>query len=175
METITEYLTLRNRIDAIDRPSIVAIEGFSRSGKSLLANQLATDLNATVLHTDDVVRSGDKTATYVCRVDVNLLVEVLGQATGKRTLILIEGICLRETLRSANISPDLFVYVKRMSNNGLWNDGITTFDFHNAGATLSLAEPHLSDDRYHRFEHPHERADVVYHRIESEPLDCKDA
>jgi hypothetical protein len=69
----------------------------------------------------------------------------------------------------AGLCPGIFVYLKRIGQNGLWYDGLHLEDFE-AGRPIpgDMLEPHRSDLEYHERVRPHERAELVYERVECE-------
>ncbi|MFZ5877073.1 MAG: hypothetical protein ACOYXU_11775 [Nitrospirota bacterium] len=168
METITDYPTLCGRFLRLPRPCVVGVEGFTGSGKSHLANALAKDAAASVVHTDQYVTGEDASLSYPDRLDYSRIRSAANRATADSPVTIIEGICLREVLRRSNISARVFVYVKRLAGNGLWHDGFHLEDFE-SGSTMAanLKEPHRSDFIYHSGDRPHEHADIVFHRVEA--------
>lgn len=90
------------------------------------------------------------------------------RATADSSVLIIDGICLREVLRRLNLTVSLFVYVKRLAENGLWHDGFYLEDFETVGTIVeNREEPHRSDFTYHSAERPHEHADIIFHRVEA--------
>jgi cytidylate kinase len=51
---IMTFTTLNERVRTLEQPTIIGIDGRSGSGKTTFANQLASALKTTVVHTDDV-------------------------------------------------------------------------------------------------------------------------
>jgi hypothetical protein len=143
---------------------IAGIEGFMNSGKSYLSNEVGASLSYIVLHTDDYITPGDESLPYIERLDYNKLQLSLNEALCSSTVV-IEGICLRQILARINVAPALFVYVKRMSINGLWHDGFHLEDFEENQQSV-VGEPERSDLLYHSEKRPHERANIIFERIE---------
>ena len=167
MERVTDYGQLRDRLRLVRRPALVAIEGFTGSGKSYLADAIARDLNAAVIHTDEYVTGDDESLPYPDRLDCSRIATSVSSFARHASLVLIDGICLRETLRRTDLRADLFIYVKRIAENGLWHDGFHLEDYKtNNAITENQEEPHRSDFAYHVFERPHEHADVIFERVE---------
>jgi hypothetical protein len=69
-------------------------------------------------------------------------------------MTVVEGICLEELAPSYRFGRGFVIYVKRISQAGLWHG----FDEHNATPDR---EWHRSVDLYHRRYRPHESADVI--------------
>lgn len=164
---VADYRVLVEMIRGLAPPALVGIEGFTGSGKSHLADALASDLNAFVVHTDSFVMGEDETLDYLKRLDVARIAAATALAVTTHPLIIVEGICLRAVLRCANLSPTMFIYVKRIAENGLWHDGWHLDDFEARDPIAeNCEEPHLSDFIYHAAERPHESANVVFERTE---------
>jgi len=137
------------------------------SGKTTVANRLGHDLSAPVVSLDGyvVIRGGDH--AYPSRIDrARLLRDVFRHARSR--LVLIEGICLRAVLRRSGLRLAATAYVMRLSQAGLWHDGLHLEDFV-AGRALDvdLLEPHPSDHRYHATYAPHKAAQFILERRES--------
>lgn len=168
METIADYIALSERFRRLPRPAIVGVEGFTGSGKTRLADALATDVGASVVHLDQYVTGEDESLPYSDRLDYSRIQTAIDRAAADSSLLIIEGICLREVLRRSKTSVDLFVYVKRLSENALWHDGFHLEDFETEGAIVeNFDEPHRSDFTYHAAERPHEHAHIVFLRVEA--------
>lgn len=123
MDCADDYQALCDRLRFLPRPARVGVEGFSGSGKSKLSQDLGGDLKAGVIHTDNFVTVGDESLSYPDRLDYKRIATDIEDAGSTKSLILVEGICLRDVLRRLNLSVDFFVYVKRIAGNGLWHDG----------------------------------------------------
>jgi hypothetical protein len=76
-------------------------------------------------------------------------------------LAIVEGICLRDVMDKCGVSPEIYVYIKRVASNGIWHDGLY-FDAYKVEDDLSEDEPHASDLAYHIKKLPHEKADLVF-------------
>jgi uridine kinase len=167
METIADYRFLCDHLSRLPRPAIVGVEGFTLSGKSYLADALQKDIGAHVVHIDQYVTGKNALLPYADRLDYRRICSAIEHATAESSLLIIDGICLREVRRRLDLAPGLFVYVKRLTRNGLWHDGFHLEDFESAPETVeNLKEPHRSDLSYHSAEHPHEHADLVFHRVD---------
>lgn len=165
MPLIDSIVELRQQLSSLGSGALVGIEGFMSSGKSHLANQLGAVLGCHVVHTDDSVLPGDESLPYLDRLNYVSLKYSLVNAKVGSTLILVDGICLRQVLSRLQFKAAAFVYVKRMAKNGLWHDGFHLEDFEGE-AQSAAEEPEKSDLSYHAKERPHERADFVFHRVE---------
>ena len=127
------------------------------SGKSSLALELAKACGFVVLHTDDFIYGDDEAKSYVERLDLPRLKKRLNQPSARSSVTLIEGICLRQVASQASIQVSLFIYVKRISETGVWHDGVHLEDFE-AGIEANGDEPELSHMVYHANVRPHEIA-----------------
>jgi hypothetical protein len=106
---------------------IVAVEGHSTSGKTTLSRRLAGFLEARLVSTDDFAIDGCRAARYVDCLDFTRLSQALDAARNANPILILEGICLRDTLSRAGIVPTLYVYVKRMTQAGLWADDLANY------------------------------------------------
>jgi hypothetical protein len=166
VETITKYGVVADRLSRLPLPAVVGVEGFTSSGKSHFADLLAKEVSAVVVHTDEYVTEGDVSLPYRDRVDHIAISSALSGIALRSSLAIVEGICLREVLHRLNIAASAYVYVKVLATNGLWHDGLNLEDFEREAASTRLDEPHRSDFIYHAKWRPHERADIVFERIE---------
>jgi hypothetical protein len=160
------YQLLIGKLRALGPGSLIGVEGFCSSGKSRLADRLALDMDADVIHTDDYALKFDEPPTYVDCLKLEELAGAISRRSGnKRTFI--EGIYLRDVLSRCNADVELFFYVRRIGQNGLWYDELHLESFeHGEAEEGDEIEPHLSDLKYHSRTRPHEKADIVFDRIE---------
>ncbi len=83
------------------------------------------------------------------------------------SIVIFEGICLRETIRRLGTAANFMIYVKRVGENGLWHDGFHLEDYQTDVKIFeNCKEPNRSDFIYHLMEHPQEQANIVFNRIE---------
>ena len=165
MQTLLNVPGLCERLSKLAPSTVVGIEGFMGSGKTQLANELAGNLACVVLHIDDYLVPQEEELAYAERLNYDLFRAALQEGLRKNTLVLIEGICLRQVVTRLSVAPALFVYVMRMSVSGLWHDGFHLADFE-ATPNSEPEEVHRSDFRYHSSIRPHEQAQLLFHRIE---------
>lgn len=146
--------------------SVIGIEGHSTSGKTTLATDLALACTGERISTDMYVDRGSSANAYADRVLYEKLNADLARLRLENTLIFIEGICLRDTLRRIALSPQTFVYCKRMTQAGLWaDDPLNYVDEHGLPqSTLSTVDGMSVE--YHLRVCPLEKADIVYLRQE---------
>ncbi len=160
------YQELCTRLRRSDLRQLIAIEGFSSSGKSTLADSLGRDLPAQVIHTDTYCTPRDNPPPYAKGVNITKLRQSLNQRDRTKHCI-VEGICLRDVLELCGESAGVFVYVKRVGGNGLWYDQFHLEDYENGAAVPGEdEEPYASDLAYHSKVRPHERADIEFLRVE---------
>ena len=138
--------------------ALIAIEGHSTSGKTYLSNDLATRVGAVAIETDSFAREDLSAPTYVERIDTDRLGRKLTELKASGSPVVVEGICLRDTLDAAGVAPNLFIYVKRITAAELWAD-----DPENE---LEGNWTDMQSIDYHARESPLERADLVYLRRE---------
>lgn len=157
--------SLQDALRQLPRGTLVGVDGFMNSGKTYLATALAESLGGMVVHTDDLLDDGDESLPYLGRLNLAKLKTILSGPTADATLVIVEGICLREALGNLGIVPVAQVYVKRIAHNGLWHDGLHLEDFENGERSLA-GEPELSVFRYHAAFRPYENAHYIVHRAE---------
>jgi cytidylate kinase len=87
--------------------AVVAIEGHSTSGKSFLSKDLAARLGITAIGTDSFVRQRSTEATYLELIDTARLRREITQLTSAGSQVIVEGICLRDTLAAIGKSGRL--------------------------------------------------------------------
>jgi hypothetical protein len=150
------------RIEHLPLPRVIGVEGFSGSGKSRLADDLAARLSATAVHLDRFLPPpAGGPQPYVERLDL----PALAAALTSDPVVIVEGICLRDTLERIGVALHFVVYLKRVSAVGLWHDGLGMEDFE-AGRETITHEPERSDMLYHCARGPHTLADYVLERRE---------
>jgi len=168
-DSINDHRALCELLRRLRLPALVGVEGFSGAGKSKLSNDLGADLDAVVIQLDDYILPGDESLPYHCRIDLVRMALAIAHARSTTTLMIIEGICLRQILERLGLCAELFIYVKRVARNGLWHDGFHLADFESGvGLEENYEEPHRSDFSYHAVSRPHEKADLLFDRIEAE-------
>ncbi len=159
-------------------PRNIGVEGFMSAGKSCLAKRLAADLCCGLVETDKSSikqlypdrfaedNEDNKDQPYLECLDLAVLAERLADELDHHSFVIVEGICLRDTLVRVGRSADLFVYVKRVSrNSGLWHDSFHIEDYEE-DPTTSPNGLHRDELEYHARVRPHEHADFVWFRVE---------
>ena len=165
---------------------LIGIDGVDGSGKSTLAISLSTELGFRHINIDN--HTDEYFGQYVPHVRYDELERKIDEAEGP---IIIEGVCLLAVLGRLHRNLDILIYVKRIFSYGRWrdeekcdvNEDINHFintkkeelrKFEFAVAHIEGKEvPDISDDkldeeiiRYHCLYRPHEKADIIYKRIE---------
>jgi hypothetical protein len=162
MREFDEFEPLARAVKELVDPAsgaVIAIEGHSTSGKSFLTKSLGDRLEIPALETDSFarqLRSADE--TYLALIDTAGLLGEISRLTNSGSRVMVEGICLRDTLTAIAIAPKLFIYVKRITAAGLWADDPDNELDGNWVDRQSID--------YHARERPLERADFVYLRRE---------
>lgn len=145
--------------------TVIAIEGHSTTGKTTLSRDLAERLNGVSLSTDAYARPESTAGSYVERIQHERLRADLDQLIANRSLVVVEGIALRDTLRRISAAPHVFIYVKRITPAGLWADDLENY-LQDGRPAAWLSWTDRQSVEYHIRESPHERADIVYVRAE---------
>lgn len=166
----------------------IGIDGVDGAGKSSLAKVLSETLSIAAINVDDFLEK-DK-GNYVAYIDRKRLSNEVKHAEDG---FVIEGVCLLDVLAEVNITLDLLIYIKRMSEHDQWRDQDEcdieeNIDDFVARHVASLKEfciaeariegrrfieadfcfPPLREEifRYHHRNNPHKNADVIYARKE---------
>src|SRR5207302_9604393 len=119
-DLVTLVATIKPRLKRAG--SLIAIEGHSTAGKTVLSNALADACGGAPIGTDAFVDKDRNAGKYVDLIVLHKVAAALTQLRRKHPVVFVEGICLRDTLRSLNVTPQAFVYCKRISQAGLWAD-----------------------------------------------------
>jgi hypothetical protein len=159
---VEEIHTFEKLCSMLRLPSggLIAIEGFCCSGKTSLAEKLAHELHALLVHTDEYCTPVGDPLSYACSVEISHLAQVLRNPESLQ-LVIVEGICLRDVMDKCGVNPEIYVYIKRVSSNGIWHDSFY-LDAYKVEGDSSESEPHASDLAYHRKRMPHEEADLIF-------------
>jgi len=166
---------------------VVGIDGVDGSGKSTLATSLSEKLGCSHINLDDHI---DKNlGQYVNHVHYLVVREMINAI---KLPIIIEGVCLLAITERLQLNLDALIYIKRISSYGNWIDedncdvtgDIDAFmnkekmelnKFVYAAAYIEGKDfpddtnfPEFAEEiiRYHYSYRPHERADIIYKRID---------
>ena len=154
-------------------PCLIGIEGFCGAGKSRLASDLVVECGCVTIDTDAFVRTKGGDLHYVERLALPEILDTIKKYRQNPTLrIVIHGICLREILSKLDIEPDVYIYVKRLSqptiDHNLWHEGVDLEMLNEGSCSLDdWEEPDRSAYRYHLAWKPHEKADAVFERFDA--------
>lgn len=168
------------------KPRLIGIDGVDGSGKSTLALSLSKELGWPHIDLDNYL---DKNlGQYVNHIYYDT---VQGRLDDAKEPIIIEGVCLLAILKKLQRSPDMLIYIKRVSDYGSWRDeddchvteNIDEFinkkkqelkkfmriEAHIEGKAASndVDFPELDEEiiRYHYCYRPYEKAHIIYKRI----------
>jgi uridine kinase len=168
-------------------PLLTGVDGIDGSGKSWLASQLSKELAWLHINLDNYL---DKNlGRYVNHVHYDAVRRELDKA---KEPIIIEGVCLLAVLERLQRRLDTFIYVKRVSHYGSWRDEddcsvsedieefmnrkqedlqkFVAMEAHLEGRETpnGVVFPQLAEEiiRYHYEHRPHEKANIVYKRID---------
>ena len=101
---------------------LIGVEGASASGKIDRGHPTRGPPPGGRVSTDDYGEAGRVDETYAEGVDLPLLQRDLDKLSRTFRLVVVEGICLEETLDAIKDAPARSIYVKRVSSVGVWND-----------------------------------------------------
>jgi cytidylate kinase len=169
-------------------PRIIGIDGVDGSGKSTLPELLSQEMDYIHLNVDDYLEKNR--GHFVKYIKYDAIQSQIDQA---KKPVIIEGVCLLAVFQRLQRNPDMFIYVKRVSNGGRWRDkddcevteNIDNFmdqkkenfqKFVMAEASIEGRDfnakdyefPSLDEEiiRYHYEFKPHKKADIIYKRID---------
>lgn len=147
------------------RTAVIGVDGFMSSGKSTLSRELARQLGAVHLEIDHYADPAREATSYIGKLRVSELAADFTTLSLANASLIIEGVCLRRVLCAIGVRADVFVYVKRLSQAGLWHDGLHLEDF---ASETPDSDDWLNTDvnSYHLICRPHERADIIFERHE---------
>lgn len=175
-------------INSFEELKVIVIDGIDGSGKSFLATELASRLNAVHLDLDtflDREKGGFK--DYLRYEELKRTYE---KSLGKNTIIIIEGVCVIEVMERLYLKPDVRIYVKRLMAGGMWFDGKFLDLGNNADEVIKIEEERIREFssmfndkadttndvvlsglrkeiiRYHFGHLPHLKADYLFQRYE---------
>ncbi len=167
--------------------NLIGIDGIDGSGKTTLSIKIAEELGYTHIKLDDYVSENCGTFIEHIRYD-----ELRSLVHNTHELIILEGVCLLAVLDRLQRKADLLIYVRRISDYGLWYDeyfcdirgdvdelilkekeSLRKFceaEAHMKGKTFdpnTCNFPPLKEEiiRYHYNFTPHRRANIIYDRI----------
>jgi len=166
---------------------LIGIDGINGAGKTTLAIKLAAELGYTHINLDDYVEKNR--GTFVEHVKYNELRSAIHNA---HTAVIFDGVCLLAVLERLQRKADILIYVRRISESGLWRDETKCHIVGNVD-DLILCEknthrkfcevdariegkdfdpitcdiPPIDEEliRYHHRFAPYGRADIIYDRI----------
>jgi uridine kinase len=166
--------------------SLIGIDGIDGSGKSTLAKRLSTELSYVHIELDNYIEK--YRGRFVQHIKHDEVREKIKKA---QSSVIVEGICLFKVFEKLKMSPDLSIYIKKMSDDGLWQDeskcnvqgDIDKFmtemkkafgkfvdvDAGIEGGLLESGKTSFSElveeiIRYHYEHKPHLKADLIYRR-----------
>ncbi|MDP2576040.1 hypothetical protein Q8W40_27970 [Vibrio penaeicida] len=86
---------LLNEISNREDIQVIVFDGFSGSGKTTIANQVAEHIGGLAVDTDDYVDDPDSVATYIERLNLDHLKAAIELAINNGTKVCLSGICIQ--------------------------------------------------------------------------------
>ena len=129
--------------------------------------ELADALDGMRVSLDCYVDLGSDSPSYLGKLKIKYLERDITRLKAKFGYVVIEGICLLEVLKAVSVAPDIRIYVKRISEQGLWHDGFHLEDYVGE-RTIKENEKglHKCVFEYHTEMLPHENVDIIFERVE---------
>ncbi|WP_425995963.1 hypothetical protein [Caulobacter sp. DWR1-3-2b1] len=160
LEELTQWIISRTQGER----SVIAIDGFTDSGKTTLSAAIAEKTGLSVLHLDDFVvqQLGDGVFTYADTLNFHALKTEISKVGS----LIVEGVTVREILRQLQITQSLDVYVKRLNSEFEWQDALELTIPHPIDAYVSPSKLRVLVRNYHRANRPHEQSDAIFSWIE---------
>ena len=150
------------------KPCLIGIDGMDGAGKSTLAKDLSCQLGYAHINLDDYLEKNR--GQFVEYVEYD---QVKGEIDKAKKPVIIEGVCLLAVIENLSDSLDILIYVKRVSDYGMWYDkedcevdeDIDEFIIRkkSGGSIPALTEEII---RYHYKYKPYEKAGIIYKRID---------
>jgi len=141
--------------------ALIGIEGHSTAGKTTLSTAFAAAIGGAAIATDNYIDRDSNANNYADRIQLEKLRLALTESRRSHQAVLIEGICLRDTLQRLELVPQAFIYCKRISQGGLWADDPENYlDDGSPRSDLSWVD--RQSVVYHLLARPLENADLVY-------------
>ena len=164
MKLLSSLDELKLTVSKLDRDTttVIGIEGASTSGKTTLSRTLADVGGYQVLSTDDFYRTGSLGKTYVEGLRLQELRAQWQSFASAGEALIIEGICLRDTLDAMESQATVFIYSKRISSAGLWHDDPALSDGISTGSGSTQEQIDLWSHEYHVRKRPHLIADIMF-------------
>lgn len=130
--------------------------------------KLASALGGYRVSVDSYADSGSDEDGYVEKLFLEYFAEDIDKLKGRFSCIVIEGICLLEVMERVRKNLDILVYIKRISDQGLWHDGLHLEDYV-TNKTIKENEKglHKSEFDYHVAKASHEKAGIIFERTET--------
>lgn len=142
------------------RPVLLGIDGFDGSGKTTLAFAVANRLSGVRVGLDDYVDEDRKADSFVGLLRLEDLARDLSRLLRRFRLVVVDGVCLSQAFAAIGTKPSSVIYVKKISQQGLWHDGFHLEDYLAGTPAGSWLEQSVY--AYHQQYQPHIRAPLCY-------------
>lgn len=133
---------------------IVTVEGFSTSGKSWLSRKLESALGGARLSLDSFLEKDSLRDTYVKCLDLHQVQASLESLKDK--LVIVDGLASAEAIERLQLKADSRIYVKRMTQVGLWADDPQ----YAVGSSPNVTDRWAIE--YERRKQPQKSADIIF-------------
>ena len=176
-KVISDVDILANELASLSR-GIVSIDGYDGTGKSTLAKSLCLKLQAVHIEVDNFLDKNK--GGYLDHLRYTELATAITTRSATDRLLLVDGVCVRQILKTISVEANLAVYVKQVGVGGwekrtMFEDYATPSDAiaHERALLAQYAQIEGSPQsqlptfqveliQYHYDFRPHERSEIVY-------------
>ena len=165
MITVTDIDDLVDALpgEVVGRALVLGVDGFDGSGKTTLALELARRVGGIRIGLDCYIDKEVDSDRYVGLLRLENLRRDVRALSSCQPIIVVDGVCLSEAFDKLGCVPDYVVYVKKISAQGLWHDGLHLEDYEAGQVAGSWLEKSVLS--YHQQYRPHLVANACYSRI----------
>ena len=142
--------------------ALIGIDGVDGVGKTTLAFDLARRMGGIRVGLDCYIDRSKQSERYVGLLRIEDLARDVAELSSRFPCVVVDGVCLLAALREAGLTPAKVIYIKRISQQGLWHDSFHLEDY--AAGSLDASWLDKSIYSYHLEYQPHISAAITYTR-----------
>jgi hypothetical protein len=110
---LADRITIENSVSGF----LLGVDGSDGSGKTTLSSNLKTLLGASLVSVDDFQEKAREAYVPVLKIP-----ELQRAIAGQSGPVIVEGVCLLDDLKKAEIRASRLICVKKLSPFGFWKD-----------------------------------------------------